>query len=74
MAKWELALYVAHGGAIGAIDISSLTTKRDKETGNTAWNDLTDMATDGWELVSVTPIALGGTTTSLLFSFKRPQE
>lgn len=74
MTKWELASYVAHGGMIGPIDISSLYTNKDKKTGKTAWNDLTDMAADGWELVSVTPISLGGTTTSVLFSFKRPQE
>jgi hypothetical protein len=60
-------------GLIGG-NVSDMWSKKDKKTGRTHWDRLTDLASGGWELVDVTPIAYGGTTTEILYTFKRPVE
>jgi uncharacterized metal-binding protein len=42
-------------------------------TENTAeWRRVCDLASQGWELVSVTPIIEEGNTRMILYTFKRP--
>jgi len=53
---------------------TDIWSKKDKKTGRTQWNTLTDLASKGWELVDVTPITVGGTTSEILYTFKRPVE
>ena len=76
MARWELTMFVswaAWGGVLGAADASNIWTKKDKQ-GKTEFDKLQELANDGWELVSVVPIAINeGETTHLLFTFKRPK-
>ena len=62
-------------------DPSIIWTEKNKDTGKSIWDQLQEFAAQGWELVSVTPLA-GGTsingggagTTILLYTFKRPKE
>ena len=79
MPQWELNFYrviidrvVARNEITN--DPASLWTARDKSTQQTHLDALSDLAADGWELVSVTPIATQGWTYYLLFTFKRPTE
>ena len=78
MTQWELKVYnvdieVDYQGGLWPSP-SSLWTKKHKETGKTSWDELKELAADGWELVSVTPIAVrAGSTASLLYTFKRPK-
>jgi len=65
------------GGFSVNVDLSVLWTRKDKKTGKTAWDELKELATKGWELVSVTPIVTSissGYTKYLLYTFKRPKE
>ncbi len=79
MTHWELAVYYASiegGGFTLNVDPSLLWTRKDKKSGMSAWDQLNEMAAEGWELVSVTPIAASssGTTYQLLYTFKRPKQ
>jgi hypothetical protein len=69
MTKWELNTLCAH-----IEDTPSEIWTKDKKTGKSAWDDIKALASDGWELVSVTPIAWGGFggTHFVLYTFKRP--
>jgi hypothetical protein len=76
--RWQLWTHAVNitkaNFASVTIDPSFVWTVKDKE-GKTEWEKLQKLAADGWELISVTPIAsvtsLGHTTT-LLYTFKRP--
>ena len=70
MQKWELCIIPCGLGFGG--NVSDIWNKKDKKTGRTQWDKLTDLAASGWELVDATPIALGGTTSEILYTFKRP--
>jgi DNA invertase Pin-like site-specific DNA recombinase len=78
MTKWELKSMVcsiSSEGFIGGRDVSVIWSQKDRNTGKTNWDELKEIANDGWELVSVTPIASNqGTTIDLLYTFKRPKE
>ena len=75
MQKWELTTKlvdiskVAIGGP--RPELSKLWTEKNKKTGKTEWDVLQELANDGWELVSVTPITYGGGTGQVLYTFKR---
>jgi hypothetical protein len=72
MQKWELYV-VACGLGFGA-KVTDIWSKKDKKTGETKWDMLTGLASRGWELIDVTPVNLGGTTSEILYTFKRPIE
>jgi len=79
MTQWQLTARVVSiysGGFTGNADPTLLWTKKDNETGKTAWDGLTELAAAGWELVSVTPIidTVSDTRTrTLMYTFKRPK-
>ena len=72
MTKWEL--YTLH--AYINDNPSEIWSRKDTKTGKSAWDDLKALASDGWELVSVTPISPpgygAGITHYLLYTLKRP--
>jgi len=72
MKKWEL--YVMSFGLGFGGNVTDIWSKKDKNTGRTQWDTLTELAASGWELIDVTPITVGGTTSEILYSFKRPVE
>jgi len=74
MIKWELTAYVCNKYQPG--DAMTIWAERDKKTGKTDWDELKGLASEGWELVSVTPVAnYGSTVTSqIMYTFKRPIE
>ena len=47
--------------------------EKDKD-GKSELDYLRSMASEGWEPVSATPINTGGTTSMVMFTFKRPTE
>lgn len=52
---------------------SEIWTRKD-ESGKTIWDTIKEYGKEGWELVSVTPIAeFHGCTIELLYTFKKPQ-
>jgi hypothetical protein len=53
---------------------AEIWSKKNKKTGKTKWDKITDLATDGWELIDVTSITLEGITSEILYTFKRPIE
>lgn len=71
MVNWELNTISIpidpNQNAMAALDFEN------ENTGKTAWDELTRMASDGWELVSVTSITISGYTKQLLYTFKRPK-
>ncbi len=78
MTQWELNTYHVNIGMSTFNPTPSFVwTEKNKKTGKTAWDDLTAMAADGWELVSVTPISGSNSglsfTTYLVYTFKRPK-
>ncbi len=84
MTKWELATYSVKILTGERSDPSYVWTKKDEETDKSAWDNLTKMAAEGWELVSVTPISsltifayeyrdVVTPTYYLLYTFKRPK-
>ena len=74
MVKWELKTYEADIRDFFNKPVPSILWKTDKKTIKTAWDELQEMANDGWELVSVTPINYdNGHTGILLYTFKRPK-
>jgi hypothetical protein len=70
MQKWELYSFRCGLGFGG--NTNDIWSKKDKLTGRTQWDELTDVASSGWELIDVTPITAGGTTLEILYTFKRP--
>jgi hypothetical protein len=72
MTRWEVRCLDSGGlGALGPKASSVWTKKQGEET---TLDQVNDLARQGWELVSVTPITVVGTTDHLLFTFKRPIE
>jgi hypothetical protein len=69
MKKWEINIFLANLG----LDPSNLWNKKNKE-GKSDFDKLLIMASEGWEPVSATPINTGGTTSVVMFTFKRPKE
>ena len=56
------------------VDPGFIWTRKDKD-GRTEWDKLQQLSTEGWELVSVTPIVTASNlshTSKLLYTFKRP--
>ena len=72
MQKWELFTMSCALGLGG--NSTEIWSKKDKKTGKTKWDKLTNLASEGWEPVDVTSITLGGTTSEILYTFKRPIE
>jgi hypothetical protein len=72
MQKWEL-FTMSCGLSIGG-NVTDIWSKKNKKTGKTKWDKLTDLASEGWELVDVTSINFGGTTSDIVYTFKRPIE
>ena len=72
MQKWEL-FTMSCGIGLGG-NATEIWSKKDKKTGKAKWDRLTDLASEGWELVAVTSITLGGTTSEILYTFKKPVE
>ena len=70
MQKWEL--YILPCGLGFGGNVNDIWSKKDKKSGKTQWDTLTDLAADGWELIDATPITFGGTTSEILYTFKRP--
>lgn len=72
MQKWDLHVFRCGLGFGG--NTNDIWSKKDKKTGRTQWEDITSIASIGWELVDVTPITVGGTTVEILYTFKKPFE
>lgn len=72
MQKWEL-FTMSCGLSLGG-NATDIWSKKDKKTRKTKWDKLTGLASEGWELVDVTSITLGGTTSEILYTFKRAVE
>jgi hypothetical protein len=72
MQKW--VLYVIPCGLSFGRMATDIWSKKEKKTGRTQWDNLTGLASSGWELVDVTPGNSGGTTSEILFTYKRPVE
>jgi len=66
MTKWELNSYTC--------SVGNKKFEKDKKTGKTQWDDIVELASQGWELVSVTSITNDGSTIGLTHTFKRPIE
>jgi len=73
MQKWELMTFVTDY-ITGRGGVTSIWSVKDKKTGLTEWDQLTKLANEGYELVSVTPINHQGWTYEVLYTFKRPIE
>ena len=78
LTRWELksrVVSIAQSNfAVTTVDPQLMWKRKDKE-GQTDWEKLKQLAADGWELVSVTPIVTSPTssqTFELLYTFKRP--
>ena len=67
MIQWELSaqsVYIDTGGRFSVnVDPSAVWTVKGKN-GKTSWDNLTAMADEGWELVSVTPISTSYTPSN----------
>jgi hypothetical protein len=72
MQKWEL-FTMSCGLSLGG-NATEIWSKKGKKAGKTKWDKLTDLASSGWELVDVTSITIGGTTSEILYTFKKPVE
>jgi hypothetical protein len=76
---WELkckAIDIVKSGFIGpsTVDPRFIWKEKDKD-GQSEWDKLKQLASEGWELVSVTPITTApasSQTFTLLYTFKRP--
>lgn len=74
MISWELYSYVVgnHGTFDGNVDATKIWGKKQPD-GSSQWDDLQQIAKEGWELAGITPIAWNnGVTRQLLYTFKRP--
>ena len=87
MQKWEYNMFSSDvrrrkkGGMLGKIEEGCYLIWNDKnDAGKTDFDKITEMGLNGWELVSVTPVAvyaspnMSGATYEILFTFKRPIE
>ena len=73
MVKWDLRTEYVKIGTFGGCDPSKIWNVKDKSSGLSAWDGLKTLAREGWELVSVTPLAhANGETIYVLYTFKRP--
>jgi hypothetical protein len=70
MQKWEIRVFVGHNAGM---DPSKFWKKKDKD-GKSEFDYLRSMGAEGWEPVSATPVNVGGTTSEVMFTFKRPLE
>jgi hypothetical protein len=71
MQKWKMTcaiIYTKPGRDVSSIWKESI----DPLDPRTQWDGLERMASEGWELVSVSPINCNGYTVSLLYTFKKP--
>jgi hypothetical protein len=74
MQRWEVASYLCFVGSSGG-SATAIWENKDKKTGKSAWDSILALSSQGWELVSVTPINARSTwTTEILYTFKRPVE
>lgn len=72
MTQWELATKYVKVGVFTGCDPRKIWQNKDP-MGKSAWDELQAMAAEGWELVSVTPLAESyGHTAFILYTFKRP--
>jgi hypothetical protein len=55
MTKWQLTTYSARKFHHS---IEGFWSVKDKKTGKTDWDKIQELASQGWELVSVTPITV----------------
>ena len=74
--KWKLHAFAAslregYEAGMGVTAKAVWTSKGDD--GKTDWEKLEDLASQGWELVSVTPLGAAH-TMELLYTFKMPVE
>jgi hypothetical protein len=63
MKKWELtSRYSPYLKRMddSSIDPTVIWEEKDKKTGKTVWDELQALASQGWELVSVTPLNTNG--------------
>ena len=76
MSKYELSMWTVSLNVSGLFQQpsgSAVWTKKHPKHGITYFDLFDEMAGDGWQLISVTPIAAGGGHTGeLLFCFQRP--
>ena len=81
MARWEVTFHVSNdlreigqlsGKPINAPNITKAILLSKDSSGKTDFEEIKELAYDGWELVSVTPIIWEGSTQYLVFAFKRP--
>jgi hypothetical protein len=63
---------VVCGGLRDPVDYSENRLFENDRSGRSEYDKVTRLAADGWELVAATPVTSAGTTTELVFSFKRP--
>jgi len=70
MQKWKIKVFVAHNAGMNP---SNFWEKKDKD-GKSEFDYLLSMAAEGWEPVDATPITAGGSTSMVMFTFKRPIE
>lgn len=78
LTRWELLSHAVNitqpDLAHAHVDPTYTLLKKEKD-GKSEWDQLQQFAAEGWELVSVTPIATASATNQtflLLFTFKRP--
>ena len=78
LTRWELLSYAVNitqpSLTHAHVDPMFTLSQKDKD-GKTDWDQLQKFAAEGWELVSVTPIATTSATNQtflLLYTFKRP--
>ncbi|MGW8145101.1 MAG: hypothetical protein ACWGN2_11950 [Anaerolineales bacterium] len=69
MQKWDIKVFYSHTG----MNMSDLWGKKDKDK-KSEFDFLRELASQGWEPVSATAINVGGTTSDVMFTFKRPLE
>ncbi|MGW8145148.1 MAG: hypothetical protein ACWGN2_12195 [Anaerolineales bacterium] len=69
MQKWDIKVIYSHIG----MNPSNIWKKKKKD-GKSEFDFLREMASEGWEPVSATAINVGGTTSDVMFTFKRPLE
>jgi len=70
MTKWE---YKTEVGLLGTTDTLGGTVKG-SYLKSTTEDDIHRLGEEGWELVGLTGVSVGGSTKSVLLLFKRPME
>jgi hypothetical protein len=79
MTKWELKTFyttrlLVKQNQAWVVDPTVLWTVNDENYGRPDMDILKEYASEGWELVTVTPIISNSYTSRLLYTFKRPIE